>query len=85
MRRSSGPVTANLPGQRCAPGRRLPLLGPPGHGGVGALPVPAARRTGWAPQRSAPGARAARAGHPPGAPVWSRGKITRKGASRHTW
>ena len=30
---------------------------------------PAARRTGRAPQRSAPGARAARAGHPPGAPV----------------
>ena len=44
-------------------------LSPAGHGGVGARVVPAARRTGPAPQRSAPGARAARAGHPPGAPV----------------
>lgn len=35
--------------------RRLPLLGPPGYGGVGARSDPAARRTGWAPQRSAPG------------------------------
>ena len=50
-------------------GRRLPHLGPPGHGGVGARAVPAARHTGSAPQRSAPGARTARAGHPPGAPV----------------
>jgi hypothetical protein len=41
--------------RRCAPGRRLPLLGPPGHGGVGALTVAAARRTFWASQRSAPG------------------------------
>jgi hypothetical protein len=31
---------------RYAPGRRLPLLGPPGHGGVGARVIPAARRTG---------------------------------------
>jgi hypothetical protein len=47
--------------KRCAPGRHLPLLGPPGHGGVGALAVPAARRTGRAPPRSAPGARTAKA------------------------
>src|SRR5579875_3888843 len=43
-------VSANqrsvLSGERCAPGRRLPLLGPPGHGGVGARVLPAARRTG---------------------------------------
>ena len=32
--------------ERCAPGRRLPLLGPPGHGGVGARPVLVARCTG---------------------------------------
>src|SRR5260370_310956 len=44
-------------------------LGPPGQGGVGARAIPAARHTGWAPQRSAPGARAARTSHPPGALV----------------
>jgi hypothetical protein len=59
---------AGLSAEHRAPGRRLPRLGPPGHGGVGARVVPDARRTGWEPQRSAPGARAARAGHPPGAP-----------------
>ncbi len=47
-------------GNRCAPGRRLPPLGPPGHGGVGARVFPAGRRTGSASQRSAPGARAAK-------------------------
>jgi len=36
-------------------------LSPDGHGGVGARAVPATRRTGRAPQRSAPGARVARA------------------------
>ena len=44
-RRSSCPSPAGLTGKRCAPGRRLPLLGPPGHGGVGARhlsPRPAA-------------------------------------------
>jgi hypothetical protein len=56
-------------GRRSAPGRRLPLLGPPGHGGVGARVIPAARHTGSAPQRSAPGARAVRAGHPMRVPM----------------
>src|SRR5262249_35750052 len=52
---------AGLSGERCAPGRRLPLLGAPGHGRGSARVVPAACRTGQAPQRSAPGARAAKA------------------------
>ena len=80
-RRSPGGA---FPRETLRAGRRQPHLGPPGHGGVGAQAVPAARRTGRAPRRSAPGARAARAGHPPGAPVSSRAEITRKGASRHT-
>jgi hypothetical protein len=54
-----------LSGKRCAPGRRLPLLDPSGHGGVGERVVPAARRIGWAPQRSAPRARAAKRAIPP--------------------
>ena len=41
-RRSSRPSLGVPCGERCAPGRRLPLLGPAGHGGVGARPVPAA-------------------------------------------
>ena len=61
-RRSSRRSQSGPFGERCAPGRLVPLLGPPGHGGVGARVLPAARRTGQAPQRSAPGARAARAG-----------------------
>ena len=59
---------AGLYGERCAPGRRLPLLGPPGHG-VGARIVPAARRTG--PGAATISARRAscKRGHPPGVPV----------------
>jgi hypothetical protein len=59
--RRSSRRSPGLLGERCAPGRRLPLLGPPGHGGVGARAVPAARHTGRAPQRSAPGSRTAKA------------------------
>jgi hypothetical protein len=41
------PVTRRtFQGERSASGRRQPLLGPPGHGGVGAQVVPAARCTG---------------------------------------
>jgi len=46
-------------------------LARPGHGGVGARVVPAAHRTGWAPQRSAHARDAAKAGHSPGAPAWN--------------
>jgi hypothetical protein len=46
MRRRYRRSPGGRSGKRCAPGCRLPLLGPPGHGGVGALAVPAARRTG---------------------------------------
>jgi hypothetical protein len=58
--RNSSRSSGGFPGKRCALGRRLPLLGTPCHGGVGARAVPATRHTGRAPQRSAPGARAAR-------------------------
>jgi hypothetical protein len=78
------PVTGRaFLGERCAPGRRLPLLGPPGHGGVGARAVPAARRTG----RGAATVSAKRANCKNG-PFSRRssikpGKITGKGALRH--
>ena len=39
--RNSRPSPGRPLGERCAPGCRLPLFGPPGHGGVGARPVPA--------------------------------------------
>jgi hypothetical protein len=68
----------------CAPGRRLPLLGPPGHGGVGARVIPKARPA----SRSAVTINATRATCKAG-PSSRRssvkpGKITRKSASRHT-
>jgi hypothetical protein len=43
--------------------------------------VPAALRTDSAPQRSAPGARGARAGHPPGAPILNRTRSPSRAAS----
>ncbi len=74
------PVTGRASeGRRCAPGRRLPLLGPPGHGGIGARAVPrppalAGRRND---QRQA---RELQSGHPPRRSSVKPGKISCKGA-----
>ena len=75
---------AGLPRERCAPGRRLPLLGPPGHGGVGARLVPRGPPHGLSAATIS-----ARRANCKGGPSSRRssvkpGKITRKSASRHT-
>ena len=58
-------------------------LSPDGHGGVGARAVPATRRTGRAPQRSALGGAGCKSGPSSRRSSMKPGKITYKGASRH--
>jgi hypothetical protein len=55
MRLSSRPAAGRRsPWGRSRAGRLVPLLGPPGHGGVGALQVPASAASGGPPQGRRP-------------------------------
>jgi len=60
----------------------VPLLGPSGHGGVGALQAPGTDRASWGPQREPAQVRTARKLPSSRRSIVEPGKITLKGALR---
>lgn len=84
MRRSSPSQPDGVhPGNGSHAGRLVPLLGPAGHGGVGALYVPAPAAAGGPPQGPAPGA-PGKSCHPPGDPALNRARSpSRARCARH--